>query len=43
MVARAGWLKKPNGAKPGQVSVPREMKNVVGRPNDSVAARNGDN
>jgi predicted ribosome quality control (RQC) complex YloA/Tae2 family protein len=36
VVCRAGELKKPKGARPGQVTVGREMGNVVGRP-DRVA------
>lgn len=38
IVARAEHLKKPRGAKPGQVLVSKEEGNVVGRPSSSVAA-----
>lgn len=38
IVARAKHLKKPPGAKPGQVLVTKEEGNVVARPSDSVAA-----
>lgn len=41
IVCRAGELKKPKGAKPGQVMVGKEMGNVVARPGQSIAAVSG--
>ncbi|GFH17476.1 NFACT-R_1 domain-containing protein, partial [Haematococcus lacustris] len=41
LVAKAGALKKPKGAKPGQILVTKELGNVVARPGNSVAAQSG--
>ncbi|EFJ52975.1 hypothetical protein VOLCADRAFT_78603 [Volvox carteri f. nagariensis] len=38
IVTRGAWVRKPRGAKPGAVVVSKELRNVVGRPGDSVAA-----
>ncbi|KAF5841833.1 fibronectin-binding protein A N-terminus-domain-containing protein [Dunaliella salina] len=37
IVAKAGGLKKPKGAKPGQVLVTKELGNVVARPENVVS------
>lgn len=42
VLSKGAWVRKPRGAKPGAVMVTRELRNVVGRPGDSVAARAGE-
>ncbi len=41
ILSKGAWVRKPKGAKPGAVMVSKELANVVGRPADSVAAREG--
>lgn len=41
IVAKASNVKKTKGAKPGAVMVTREMRNVVARPGNSIAAKQG--